>query len=86
MSDRPVRQTSKDADGDIAALCNPNESWKRVTKTEAIAHIQNGTHRYHVPWASGATQINVVDGANGPYLRTDRDNSPENNLDELPDC
>ena len=86
MSDRAVRQTSKDQDGDITALCDPGKDWSPVTKATAIADIQSGTHRYHVPWASGSTQILVVEGTNGPYLRTDRDNSPTNNLDELPDC
>ncbi len=86
MIERSVRQTGKDDSGDITALCNMGEPWSPVSKGIAIEQIAAGTHRYTVPWASGPTQIHVVDGANGPYLRTDRDNSPANNLDELPDC
>lgn len=86
MIERFVRQTGKDANGDITALCNSGESWSPVPKAHAIEQITAGTHRYTVAWASGPTQIHVVQGANGPYLRTDRDNSPTNNLDELPDC
>ena len=86
MIERSVRQTGKSDDGDITALCNPGAPWSPVSKRDAIAQIDAGTHRYTVPWASGATQVHVVDGANGRYLRTDRDNSPTNNLSELPDC
>lgn len=86
MSDRAVRQTGKDRDGDITKLCNSGEVWSPRSKADAIRDIDNGIHTYYVPWESGRTEIRVVNGANGKYLRTDRDNTSKNNLDDLPNC
>ena len=84
--DRAVTQSGKDADGDIIRLCNPYASWSPVSKATAIRDIETRTHTYHVPWTTGRTEIRVVQGPNGRYLRTDQDNTPRNNLDDLPDC
>lgn len=86
MADRPVRKTKKDSDGDILALCNEGSVWSPRKKADAINDIESKIHTYHVPWKSGRTEIRVVNGPNGKYLRTDRDNTERNNLDELPDC
>lgn len=86
MADRPVDKTGKDTDGDITKLCYGGASWSPRSKANAISDIDNGTHTYYVPWKSGRTNIHVVNGPNGKYLRTDRDNSEKNNLDDLPDC
>lgn len=86
MADRPVTQTRKDDRGDILALCNPNQTWGPRLKADAISDIENGLHTYHVPWEEGRTEIRVVNGPSGKYLRTDRDNTERNNLDDLPNC
>ena len=86
MADRAVRKTGKDRDGDITKLCDSGKSWSPRLKADAIRDIDNGIHTYHVPWESGRTEIRVVNGANGKYLRTDSDNTSKNNLDDLPDC
>jgi len=87
MADRKVTRSGKDRDGDITALCNPGASWSPRKKWDAIHDIDARIHRYFVPWSDGKeTTIRVVDGPTGKYLRTDRDNTPKNNLDELPDC
>lgn len=86
MSDRAVKNTGKDRDGDITRLCNPGQSWSPRSKADAIRDIENGINTYYVPWQSGRTEIRVVNGANGKYLRTDRDNTDKNNLDDLPGC
>ena len=89
MADRAVRKTRKNSDGDITALCDDGVSWSPVPKADAISHIEGGVHTYHVPWQSGRTEIRVVKDSSvsgGKYLRTDRDNSTKNNLDDLPDC
>jgi len=86
MADRPVRKTGKDKDGDITSLCNAGSSWSPRSKSGAISDIECGTHTYHVPWKSGKTNIRVVNGPNGKYLRTDSDDTNKNNLDDLPDC
>ena len=87
MADRAVTRTRKDRDGDILALCNPGDYWSPRTKADAIRDIEAGIHRYYVPWSDGRrTPIRVVNGPTGKYLRTDRDDTARNNLDDLPDC
>lgn len=87
MAHRAVTHTRKDRDGDIVALCNYGEAWSPRRKWDAIHDIESGTHSYYVPWSDRqSTPVKVVNGPTGKYLRTDRDNTPRNNLDDLPDC
>jgi hypothetical protein len=87
MAERYVRATKKDRDGDILALCNSGEVWSPRPKQDAINDIESRTHRYFVQWPGAQrTEITVVKGPNGKYLRTDRDSTTRNNLDDLPDC
>jgi len=85
---RRVRQSRKDKDGDITALCNHGQYWTPRLKNDAIRDIENGTHSYyvHVP-GTGEVDIHVVPHPkHGKYLRTDPDKTRRNNLDDLPDC
>lgn len=87
MAKRYVRQTGKDKDGDITRLCNSGQFWSPRSKADAIQDIESGTHEYWVNWANyPETRIRVVTGTRGKYLRTDRDETSKNNLDDLPDC
>jgi len=86
LADRAVRRTRKDRDGDIIALCDTGASWSPRSKTDAIDDIESLRHTYHVPWTDGRTEIRVVNGPRGKYLRTDHDSTQRNNLDDLPDC
>jgi hypothetical protein len=87
MADRAVTQSGKDADGDITKLCQPSASWSPRYKADAIDDIESGAHTYYVNWKiAGRSEIRVVNGATGKYLRTDRDDTTSNNLDDLPDC
>ncbi len=87
MADRAVYKTRKDDEGDILALCADGAYWSPRSKRDAISDIETGAHTYHVPWPDGVrTEIRVVMGSTGKYLRTDRDNTPRNNLDDLADC
>jgi hypothetical protein len=86
MADRAVYKTGKDEKKNITALCNEGASWSPRKSADAIYDIENEIHSYYVPWKSGRTEITVVNGPNGKYLRTVRDDSTGNNLDELPDC
>lgn len=86
MADRKVNKTGKDSDGDITALCS-DESWFRVTKNQAIEHIDNKTHTYYVQQpGTSRVDIRVVNGPSGKYLRSDQDKNSKNNLNNLPDC
>lgn len=86
MADRAVRKTGKNLDGDITSLCDDGASWSPRSKSDAIFDIDTGLHTYYVPWTDGRTEIRVVNGPTGKYLRTDRDATSRNNLDDLPDC
>lgn len=84
MADRPVTHTLKNSDGDITALCNPDESWSPRSVSEVIADIESKIHRYVVLSEEGDTTVQVIDGPHGKYLRTYGDQKVFNNLDELP--
>jgi Protein of unknown function (DUF3892) len=86
MADREVKRTNKNLSNVITALCNPGATWSPRTKEDAIQDIESGTHTYHVQWHEKRTEIQVVNGADGKYLRTDRDSTTRNNLLDLPDC
>lgn len=86
MADRRVTRSGKNKEGDITALCNPNETWSPRKKADAIADIENRTHTYYVENGGKRTDVHVVNGPNGKYLRTDADKKSANNLDNLPDC
>ncbi len=87
MARRAVYKTGKDPDGDIAKLCNDGETWSPKRKASAILDIESGAHSYYVPWPGGqTTDIHIVNGPDGKYLRTDNDSTMRNNLEDLPDC
>jgi hypothetical protein len=87
MIERRVTRSKKDKDGDITGLCNPGDHWSPRSKKDAISDIETGSYSYYVPWSDGTkTQIRVVNGQNGKYLRTDKDTTSRNNLDDLQDC
>lgn len=87
MSTRYVYKSGKDKDGDITSLCSAGEAWSPRLKADAIRDIEGSAHVYRVRWTDGQdTVVRVVNGATGKYLRTQRDGSTKNNLDDLPDC
>ncbi len=88
MAARQVTATRKDRDGDILALCGGTlAAWSPRAKQDAISDIESRMHSYYVSWTDGMrTEIHVVKGSHGKHLRTDRDSSTRNNLDDLPDC
>jgi hypothetical protein len=86
MADRFVFKTGKDSRRDITKLCNEGESWSPRMKSEAISDIENGFHDYYVKWTDMTTKIEVVRGQTGKYLRTCRDSTKRDNLQDLPDC
>ena len=87
MSYRRVKKTRKNSEGDITALCNPGEWWSPRQKVDAINDIENGTHAYYVQDNAGSkSDIHVVNGPTGKYLRSDPNGNASDNLNNLPDC
>lgn len=86
MTDRRVTHSRKDLRGNITAIGKPGEFWSPRSSADAIRDIDLGLHTYYVLWTTGRTEVRVVDGAHGRYLRTDRDSTTRNNLDDLDDC
>ncbi|WP_438014925.1 DUF3892 domain-containing protein [Sorangium sp. So ce315] len=87
MADRQVTRTGKDMHGDITRLCNPGAAWSPRAKSDAIRDIESGAHTYFVSWTDGRrTEVRVVNGPTGKYLRTDCDSTTRNNLADLQDC
>jgi hypothetical protein len=85
VADRRVTHSGKNRDGDITAIGQPGQLWSPRQKADAIRDIESGANTYHVQWPEKRTEIRVVPGPTGKYLRTDRDNTTRNNLDDLPD-
>ena len=86
MIERQVSRSRKNRDGNIVAICHPDAHWSPRMKADAIADIEGGSYQYVVVWPERKTEIRVVNGPSGKYLRTDRDNTSRNNLADLPDC
>ena len=85
MIDREVTHISKDKDGDLTALCNPNELWSPKLKSMAILEIEYNTHRYFITVGDKEVDIHVVnDRLNGKFLKMNSNASTGNNLDDLP--
>lgn len=85
MADRRITHPQRDYKGDITAIGQPGQYWSPRAKAGAISDIEFGMHTYFVQWPEKRTEIRVVNGATGKYLRTDRVNTTRNNLDDLPD-
>ncbi len=58
------------------------------TKSEdaVIEEIENGTESYFVDVNGNEVEVEVADREGTKYLRTDADETTENNLLSLPDC
>lgn len=86
---RQVTMVKKNAEGDITALSNPDETWwGEVTKAQAINDIESGRRTYWTTVQNGIRKDVIVvhdrSVAGGKYLRSGPDTKMPNNLDELP--
>lgn len=62
------------------------QAWSPCPKAAVIHEIDNGINEYFVDEAGDRSDIQVVNGPSGKYLRTVGDSESANNLDSLPDC
>lgn len=86
MARRLVKATGKDSNGDIIRLCNSGEAWSPRSKASAISDIEGGQSYYTRDSQGREAEVKVVQEGSNKYLRTTRDKSDANNLDNLPDC
>jgi hypothetical protein len=86
MADRRVTRTGKDRDGDITSLCDSGQYWSPRLKADAIRDIESGVHSYYTIVRNQRANVIVVNGPRGKHLRTDKDTTMHNNLDDLPNC
>ena len=76
-----VTHVKRHLDGTIAGVGNQKLGIR--ASDEVMLDIANGT-QYEVAPPHNRVKIRVVQGANGPYLRTEADEWVENNLGQLP--
>lgn len=85
MADRRVTHAAKSSEGNITGLGNPGAAWYSRTAAQAILDIERGVHTYHVGSGDSRSEIHVIKGRHGRYLRTVANEEQADNLDELPD-
>lgn len=84
MTDRRVKRTGKDREGDITSLCG---DWGTASKSSAIVDIELGLNTYFVQDIhQRRADVHVVNAVTGKYLRTEPNAACSDNLDNLPAC
>lgn len=58
----------------------------RWTREQVIASIQAKTNTFYTMWNNQRAEIGIVNGQNGPYLRTYADGLWNDNLLSLNEC
>lgn len=85
MTDRRVTMVQRNEDGEIAALCNPDEEWSPVNRDTVIRHLKTGLFDYYTAEADYITYVRVVEEGDAPDLQTTPDPNSSNNLENLPE-
>jgi hypothetical protein len=87
MSDRIVTHVcrSRDKAHTITALCHPGKPWSPCEAEDAIQEIERHEHRYFAKFGRVRSEIHVVNGPFGAYLRTKADGAPGDDLQSLPE-
>ena len=67
----------------ITHLGGPTWRW---TRQEVITSIRARTNTFHTLVDGKRADIGIVEGSNGPYLRTHADGQWNDNLLALPEC
>lgn len=86
MIERTVTKIKRNKEGDIVALCNSGSYWSPRNLTNVISDIEVFKFKYYVKWGDGkVTNIELIDGPSGKYLRTKLKKSSRNDLFALPE-
>jgi hypothetical protein len=86
IQEREVHRTGRDTKKNITKLCSTGQPWSPRLKDDAIDDIEKGRFRYFVLKDNKKAYVEVVNGQNGKFLRTNWDGTKRNNLEDLPDC
>ncbi len=79
--DRRIKSTKKDSNGNVIALCNPDESWSPVAKDTVLRDIRSARRSYYVQELPKRVYIRVE---RDNTLETTSDQTSKNNLNNLP--
>ena len=86
MARRQVTNSRKGYDGDILAVCNPEEFWSPRFKHDVIRDIENKIHSYYVMVNGEQLEIFSELKNGSKRLITDREKLLNNKLEMLKDC
>ncbi len=78
----PVATTTHQGIDSIRWLNSSDSTSNTMSKAQAVSWLNNGNNMY-VAGETGPVEVKVIQG-NPPYLRTVKDNTPTDNLLELP--
>lgn len=85
-NERRVTAVAWDEDGEIAALCNPDERWSPVYRDTVVRHLKTGLFEYRVTEDDYVSYVQVTeDPEGGEQLMTTPDPESANNLENLPE-
>ena len=82
MGDRRVRQTNKDEDGNVAALCNRGLLWSPRPVEAVVVDLRDGVHTYYIFEDGRRADIRLTD--DGRLTANGHTSSPLE-LADLPD-
>jgi hypothetical protein len=86
MIERRVTRIKKNKEGDIVALCNTGSYWSPRNLINVISDIEVFKFKYYVQWENGEiSDVELINGPNGKYLRTKKHKSNKNDLYCLPE-
>jgi hypothetical protein len=80
--DRRIMAVKKDRNGNIVALCNPEESWSPRRAIDVMKDIGSGMKSYYVQQVANRTYLRLIAGT----LQTTKDLAHGNSLAKLPVC
>ncbi|MEF2978321.1 DUF3892 domain-containing protein [Subtercola sp. YIM 133946] len=86
MTVRRITATRKTPSGYVTHVDCEDQPGVLVAAADAILDIEVGQCTYVVSWPTRRATVMHVTDAGGGYLRADLDDSPRNNLLDLPDC
>jgi hypothetical protein len=80
--DRRITAVRRDRQGNIVALCNPEESWSPRRTIDVMRDIGSGMKSYYVQQLPNRTYLRLISG----NLQTTKDVAHGNSLTNLPVC